>query len=74
MSRETANRIEYTRTCISEFSYRHSLSYQHAYLYLKKHGGIAFLKDCYEAEHLLSIEDAIDDLTLLCKRNGGNVA
>ena len=59
MSREIANRIEYTVTCISEFSYRHSLSYQHAYLYLKKHGGI---------------EDAIDDLTLLCKRNGGNVA
>lgn len=74
MSREIANRIEYTVMCISEFAYRYSLSYKHAYLYLKNHGGIAFLKDCYEAEHLLSIEDAIDDLTLLCKRNGGNVA
>ncbi len=74
MSREIKNRIEYTVMCISEFAYHHSLSYKSAYLYLKNHGGIAFLKDCYEAEHLLSIEDAIDDLTLLCQKNGGNVA
>jgi len=74
MSREIENRIEYTVMCISEFAYRYSLSYKNAYLYLKKHGGISFLKDCYEAEHLLSIEDAIDDLTLLCRKNGGNIA
>lgn len=74
MDRETANRIDYTVTCISEFSYRHSLSYQDAYLYLKQYGGIAFLDECYDSEHLLSIEDAINDLTLLCKRNGGNLA
>ncbi len=73
MDKETENRIDYTVTCISEFSYRHSLSYQDSYLYLKKYGGIAFLVDCYEAEHLLSIDDTIDDLTFLCKRNGGNL-
>lgn len=28
MGKETENRIDYTVTCISEFSYRHSLSYQ----------------------------------------------
>lgn len=74
MSKEIQNRINYTVMCISEFSERHSLHPQNAYLYLKNYGGIAFLKECYEAEHLLSIEDAIDDLTLICKRNGGQIA
>lgn len=74
MSKEIQNRIDYTVMCISEFSQRYSLHPQKGYLYLKAHGGIAFLKDCYDAEHLLSIEDAIDDLTAVCKRNGGNLA
>ena len=74
MSENIRNRIEYTVMCISEFSQRHSLSPQKAYKYLKDYGGMAFLKDCYEAEHLLSIEDAIDDLTIVCQRNGSKIA
>ena len=74
MSREIRNRINYTVMCIGAFSARYSLGLQEGYLYLKQFGGIAFLKDCYEAEHLLSIDDAVDDLTTLCKRNGGHVA
>ena len=74
MSQEIRNRINYTVMCIGAFSARHALRLQESYLYLKEFGGIAFLKDCYEAEHLLSIDDAVDDLTVLCKRNGGNVA
>lgn len=74
MSRDIQNRINYTVTCINEFSEKYSLHPQKAYLYLKAYGGIAFLKDCYEAEHLLSIEDAIDDLTVVCQRNGGKIA
>lgn len=74
MSTEIKNRINYTIACISEFSERYSMHPQTAYLYLKNYGGIAFLKDCYEAEHLLSIEDAIDDLTLICRKNGGKIA
>ena len=74
MSKELQNRIDYTVMCISEFSQKHSLHPQKGYLYLKTYGGIAFLKECYDAEHLLSIEDAIDDLTAVCKRNGGDIA
>lgn len=74
MSREIQNRIEYTVMCISEFSQKYSMHPQKAYFYLKQHGGIAFLKDCYDAEHLLSIEDAIDDLTTICQKNGGEIA
>ncbi len=74
MSQEIKNRINYTVMCIGAFSARHALCLRDGYLYLKEFGGISFLKDCYEAEHLLSIDDAVDDLTILCKRNGGHVA
>ena len=74
MSQEVANRIEYTVMCIGEFSERYSLSIHAAYCYLKKYGGIALMKDCYDAMHLQSIDDAVDDLTVLCHRNGGYIA
>ena len=35
--------------------------------------GIDFLIDCYAAEHTLSIEDAVEDIMLLCQKNGGRV-
>ena len=73
MNQEVANRIEYTVMCIGEFSERYSLSVHAAYCYLKKYGGIALMKDCYDAMHLQSIDDAVDDLTVLCRRNGGNI-
>ena len=73
MIKEIANRIEFTVMCIGEFAERYSLSIYAAYTYLKKHGGIALMKDCYDAMHLQSIDDAIDDLTALCLRNGGNI-
>lgn len=74
MSIEVQNRIEYTIMCISEFANKNSLHPQKAYRYLKTFGGIAFLKDCYDAEHLQSIDDAIDDLLIICKKNGGKIA
>lgn len=74
MSQEIQNRINYTVMCIGAFSATHSLHPQEGYQYLKRYGGISFLKDCYDAEHLLSIEDAVDDLTVLCQRQGGNIA
>ena len=39
--------------------------------YLKDYSGLAFLDKCYEAEHQLSISDAVDDLSVICHRNGG---
>ena len=59
--------------CVSAFSEKKGLSPREAFNYLHKHLGIEFLVDCYEAEHTLSLEDAVDDLTLVCKNNGGIV-
>ena len=67
------NKIKYTNYCISTFAKQYSLSLLEAFNYLERYGGLAFLDECYESEHLLSIEDAINDLFIICKQNGGKL-
>ena len=71
--RELNNRVEYLATCISAFGERFKLSNIESYNYLKRYKGIDFLFDCYEAEHTLSIENAVEDLQVLCSNNGGKL-
>ena len=68
-----AGRIQYYSMCVSAFSNKKGLTQQAAFNYLYDHHGIEFLIDCYDAEHTLSLDDAIDDLTLVCKNNGGTI-
>ena len=42
-----------------------------AYRFLSQYGGIDFLMEHYEIEHTLSIDEAIDDLETICRKNGG---
>ena len=58
---------------IRKFAEHYSLSVKQAYLYLKKYAGIAFIDKCYDAEHTLSVDDAIIDLTQVCRNNGGDL-
>jgi len=58
---------------IRKFAEHYALSGQQAYRYLKNHDGIAFLDNCYEAEHTLSFEDAIEDLSRVCQIHGGDL-
>ena len=74
MSKEIKNRIEYTVMCIGEFSERYSLSIHAAYSYLKKYGRNALMKDCYDAMHLQTIDDDVDDLDYVCLLKGGIIA
>lgn len=74
MSDETMRRIRYAVACVSEFARAYSLSQQEAYRYLAYHDGISFLKECYDAEHTLSMEDAVRDLAEVCRQNGGKIA
>ncbi len=68
---EIKKRINYSVACVNEFAERFNISGNEAFDYLLLHKGIAFLKDNYDIEHTLSFEDAIDDLTLICRKNGG---
>lgn len=67
-------RIPFVNACIRAFAQRFGLDTQAAFRYLMRFQGIAFLDEYYDVEHLLSIRDAVDDLVLVCKKNGGALA
>ena len=58
---------------ISEFARTKALSLKQAFNYLSLFKGIDFLQIHYQAEHLLSFEDTIDDLVAICQKNGGQI-
>ena len=66
-------RLHYYIMCISAFAQAKKLSEKDAYNYLEDYKAIDFLEECYDAEHCLSIDDAVDDLTTVCKNNGGKI-
>lgn len=74
MAAEERNKINYAVVCVNEFAKRHGLTPREAFTYLYEFQGIRFLKEHYDIEHTLSIDDAVDDLTLLCSHNGGALA
>ncbi len=73
MSNKEITILNYIIICISEFAKQKSINRVKAYNYLKEYKGLIFLKECYEAEHTLSLNDAIDDLTEVCQKNGGKI-
>lgn len=51
--------------------HRFNLPTKNAYLYLKHFQGIDFLLKFYNTLHLQSIEDTVDDLVIICQKQGG---
>lgn len=67
------NVIAYIVTIISEFAKTHHLSVSEASNYLIRFKGIDFITKHYDAEHLLSFDDSVQDLTQVCLNNGGGI-
>lgn len=67
------NIIDYVMTAILEFAKRHSLTVREASNYLNRFKGIDFLTEFYDVEHTLSFNDCVDDLTVVCQNNGGEI-
>ena len=65
-------KINYTVACVNEIASRFNIAAKEAFNYLYEHTGSEFIKENYDIEHTLSFDDAIDDLTLICRNNGGN--
>lgn len=72
--KEILNKIEYIVCCVGAFASHYNISNIQAYAYLNRFAGIDFLLDCYAAEHTLSIEDAVNDLTHVCLQKGGRIS
>lgn len=73
MSAEQEKCAIYIVACINEFARQKKLDKRASFHYLYYNKGIAFLKEHYEIEHTLSMQDAINDLTIICRRNGGKI-
>ncbi|MCM1182236.1 MAG: DUF3791 domain-containing protein [Roseburia sp.] len=65
--------INYAVTCVSEFAYRHGMTMKEAFQFLFEYKAIEFLKENYDIEHTLSLEDAVDDMLMICEKNGGTL-
>lgn len=63
----------YIIACVSEFARTKQLKQQEAFQYLYQFSGITFLKEHYEIEHTLSFDDVMVDLTVNCRKNGGDL-
>jgi len=58
---------------VSAFARAKSMNRRTAFNYLHTYKGIDFLEECYEAEHCLSLDTAVSDLTAVCRNNGGEI-
>ena len=61
------NKVKYINYCINAFARQYDMSLLESFNYLERYGGVAFLDECYAAEH------AVKDLTVICKNNGGKL-
>lgn len=68
------NLIDYIVVCISEFANRYKMDMRDSYIYLSRNKGLEFIKEFYDVEHTLSFADVLDDLTAICKKNGGDIS
>ena len=68
------DKIGYIIAVVSEFAARFSLNSQQAYRYLDRFKGIDFVVKFYNVEHTQSFEDVVEDLAMICRKNGGALA
>lgn len=70
---ETRKRINYTVACVSEFAKKYRISPKEAFQFLYEYKAIEFLKEHYDIEHTLSFDDAVEDMMIICRNNGGEL-
>ena len=71
---EERKQINYAVACVSEFAHRHNLTMKEAFRFLFEYRAIEFLKENYDIEHTLSLDDALADMRRICEKNGGILA
>ena len=74
MSKTLKDRLDYLIALVSEFAAAHNMSLQQAYLYLQRYKGLDFADEFYDVEHTMSFDQAVEDVTMYCKRMGGTIA
>lgn len=65
--------VGYVLAVVNEFAHHYQMTVKEANNYLNRYKGLDFLIRHYEAEHLLSIDESVEDVMRVCVNNGGGV-
>jgi hypothetical protein len=65
--------VNYTCFMISEFSEANKIGMTESFDYLKKYGGLDFLREFYDVEHCENPALTLESLQQICTRNGGKL-
>lgn len=65
--------IHYIVMSLGLFARQYKLTKKEACNYLARFKGLKFSIDNYEAEHQLSLQECVDDMAAICKKNGGGI-
>lgn len=71
---EERGKTNYTVACVSEFAKKYGLNLTESFQFLFQYKAIEFLKENYDIEHTLSLDDALEDMMTICQKNGGTLA
>lgn len=63
--------IHYMVMSLGMFARQYKLTRKEACNYLSRFRGLEFPINNYEAEHQLSLQDCVDDMAAICRKNGG---
>lgn len=66
--------IHYIVMSLGMFARKYKLTKKEACNYLSRFKGLDFTIRNYETEHQLSLQECIDDMAAICRRNGGCVS
>lgn len=73
MSQLDKNILEFLVALVSEFAARFSITQDKAYNYIRQYKGLDFYFKHYNILHTLSFDENVDDLILVCAKNGGGL-
>lgn len=74
MSQTEKNKLDFTIALIAEFAATYKLKQKQAFNYLNRFKGMQFLHKHYDVLHTQSFEDVIENLAMVCRNNGGELA
>ena len=71
LDKETRNEVSFIAFIIPAFAKAYKMNIQDAYRYLKKYGGIDYLREHWWALHTVNPFWAVRDIFEICRKNGG---
>ncbi len=73
MSHEEKNKLRFVVALVAEFAQTYQLKQKQAFNYLHRFQGLSFLEEHYNYMHTQDFRDVIQDLVVVCQRNGGQL-